>query len=432
MYRYIISQKIFKHAHYYLMELMNVDINDFKPKEPLIHDESDYSPRIVNEELCDELLKANIDFSSEFDDRFLRSHGSALRDLYIIRYGKFKRIPDLVVWPTCHEDVVLIVKLANKYFSIIIPCGGSTNTMMSLSYMKNDNSRLLISVDTTQMNKVLWIDKTSMLACVEAGIVGKDMENVLEKNGLTVGHEPDSVEFSTVGGWVATRSSGMKQQAYGNIEDIVTRLTMVTSVGVLEKNFIVPRASVGPNFDHIILGSEGTLGIITKVVLRIHPKPKVKRFGSIVFPDFDRGINFMREVSTFSKKPSSIRLNDYYHINLGFAFEYNKSLIGSIVDSIKRVGAQYLYGLDLKKISLAVYCIEGDKKDADDVEKNLFRITGKYGGTKTSRKYGERGFLLTHTNGYIRVGVILFNYLLTLTFIINVFSGFFLRFGIFD
>jgi alkyldihydroxyacetonephosphate synthase len=115
------------------------------------------------------------------------------------------------------------------------------------------------------MNRMLWLDRENLTVCFEAGIVGQDLERELQKIGLTVGHEPDSYEFSTLGGWVATRASGMKKNVYGNIEDILVRVKMVTVQGVLEKNVMAPRISCGPDFNQIIMGSEGMLGVITEV-----------------------------------------------------------------------------------------------------------------------------------------------------------------------
>lgn len=175
-----------------------MDVSTYRPVTNPVHRESDYPPPEVNEEFCSELTASNIEFSKDFNDRFHRCHGQAMKDLYILRYGKFERIPDLVVFPCSHEDVVRCVELANKYCSVIIPYAGGTNTMMTLNHSKDDR-RFFVSLDMTQMNRILWIDRKSMLACVEAGIIGKDMEDALDKEGLTVGHEPDSIELSTVG-----------------------------------------------------------------------------------------------------------------------------------------------------------------------------------------------------------------------------------------
>lgn len=388
------------------MELLHSDVANYKPYVNPVHKPSDYPPPVENPEFCKDIAEAEIDFSLEFDDRFLRCRGQATRDFYILRFGKFKRIPDIVVWPKCHKDVEIVVKLANKYRSVIIPYAGGTNITLCLNYTKKDNhERFFISLDTSQMNRILWVDRASMLACIESGIAGKDMEDALEAKGLTMGHEPDSLEFSTLGGWVATRSSGMKQQTYGNIEDIVTKATMVTSIGTLEKNFHAPRVSIGPDYDHVVMGSEGMLGVITNVVVKVHPTPSVRRCGSIMFPDFESGTNFMYEVSKFRTKPSSLRLVDNLHFQLGQALQQNSSIFGEIVDQLKKFGASFILRYDMEKVALATYLIEGEKEDADAIEQKVKDTAWKYWGITAGPKYGERAYLMTFTICYIRVSI---------------------------
>jgi alkyldihydroxyacetonephosphate synthase len=129
------------------------------------------------------------------------------------------------------------------------------------------------------------------------------------------------MEFSTLGGWIATRASGMKKNQYGNIEDILVHLTIVTPKGTLRKSCQVPRISSGPDIHHFILGSEGTLGVITDAVLKIRPLPQLVKYGSVVFPSFDEGIKFMREVARQKCAPASLRLfefNNNYYLNILF------------------------------------------------------------------------------------------------------------------
>lgn len=393
----------FKDARLQLLKVLSADIDDFKPYKNPVHKESDYPPVLKIPELSEELNEQKIEFSQEFDDRFLRCRGQATRDFYILRFHKFKRLPDLVIWPKSHEEVMKVVELANKYLAIIIPYGGGTNITLSLNYTKHDNKRFFISLDMSQMNRILWIDRVSMLACIEAGIAGKDLENALNAEGLTMGHEPDSLEFSTLGGWVATRSSGMKQQTYGNIEEMVAKISFVTSVGVMEKKYLVPRASLGPDFDQIALGSEGTLGVVTKVVVRVHKKPTERRYGSILFPDFESGSKFMYDVSKLSKKPSNIRLIDNIHYQLGNALQHNKSIIGDFIDFFKKNGASFFLRYNLNKVALATYLIEGEKDETNRVEKNIKTAAWKYWGIGGGSKYGERAYLMTFTVCYIRV-----------------------------
>lgn len=398
----------FKDARNQLLKVLNSDIGEFQRFKNPLHKESDYPPPLENLELKRELERDKIDFSQEFDDRFLRCRGQATRDFYVLRFQKFKRLPDLVIWPKNQEQVMRVVELANKYFAVIIPYGGGTNITLSLNYTKHDNKRFFISLDMSQMNRILWIDRVSMLACIEAGIAGKDLEDALSAEGLTMGHEPDSLEFSTLGGWIATRSSGMKQQTYGNIEEMVTRITFVSSAGVMEKKYLVPRASLGPDFDHIVMGSEGTLGVVTKVVIRVHNKPAVRRYGSILFPDFESGTKFMYDISKFTKKPSNVRLIDNIHFQLGNALQHNKSFVGDFVDFFKKKGASFFLRYDLNKVALATYLIEGNKDDSDCIEKNLKDAGWKYWGIGGGAKYGERAYLMTFTVCYIRVRIFSF------------------------
>lgn len=195
---------------------------------------------ILNDEFVEGIKKTKIDYSLDGMDRLIRCHGQTVFDIYQLRNGLFKRIPDIILWPKCHDEVVKIVKLAYELDIMLIPFGGGTSVSGAIT-CPQDETRSIAVVDTSQMNRLLWLDRSNLVACFESGIVGQDLERVLQAEGLTMGHEPDSIEFSTLGGWVATRASGMKKNVYGNIEDIVIRVKMVTCKGVLEKNISAPR-----------------------------------------------------------------------------------------------------------------------------------------------------------------------------------------------
>uniref|UniRef100_A0A1B0DQ65 Alkylglycerone-phosphate synthase n=1 Tax=Phlebotomus papatasi TaxID=29031 RepID=A0A1B0DQ65_PHLPP len=193
----------------------------------------------VSEEFLDNLKQLQVDFSTNGLDRLIRCHGQTLYDIETLRRGTFKRIPDVVLWPTSHEAVVDLVELANKLDIVLIPFGGGTSVSGAIT-CPQDEERTIAAVDMCQMNRMLWLDRENLVVCFEAGIVGQDLERELRKLGLTVGHEPDSYEFSTLGGWVATRASGMKKNVYGNIEDLVIRVKMVTSRGDSREEYSCP------------------------------------------------------------------------------------------------------------------------------------------------------------------------------------------------
>lgn len=164
-----------------------------QPQKPQIYPEPNLS-----EIFFESIKDLGIDHSIVGEDRLYRCHGQTLHDIYYVRNGKFKRIPDLVLWPKNHEEVVHIVKLATENDVCLIPYGGGTSVSGSIT-CPQDEKRCITVVDTSQMNRLLWLDKQNLVACFESGIVGQDLERVLQAEGLTMGHEPDSIEFSTLG-----------------------------------------------------------------------------------------------------------------------------------------------------------------------------------------------------------------------------------------
>lgn len=380
---------------------MNIDITK-QCKPPTLP--TSFPKPILTEKFINDLNANNIDYSIEGEDRLVRSHGQTLHDIYSLRRGGFKRIPDIVVWPKCHKDVELVVKLANKYDVALIPFGGGTSVSGAASCPQNE-IRCMVALDTSQMNRMLWLDKANLVVCFEAGVIGQDMENELKKVGLTVGHEPDSYEFSSLGGWVATRASGMKKNVYGNIEDLVVRVKMVTSKGTLERNVSAPRVSCGPDFNHIILGSEGMLGVITEVQLKVRPLPEVRRYGSLVFPNFSSGVKCMREVAKRRCQPASIRLVDNEQFKMGQTMRPGKSWLTSCMEYIKKIYLTAVKGFDLSQITAATLLFEGDAQSVAHQEKLIEEIAQKYGGISAGAKNGEKGYMLTFVIAYIRVGI---------------------------
>ncbi|KXJ71503.1 hypothetical protein RP20_CCG020409 [Aedes albopictus] len=349
----------------------------------------------------DGLKILGVEFSEDGMDRFMRCHGQNLEDFGNLKYNSFPKIPDLVVWPRCHEHVVKIVGLAGDYDVALVPVGGNS-AASGASTTPNVPERTVAVVDMTQMNRLLWLNKENLTACFEVGIVGQDLERTLGKQGLTMGHEPDSIEFSTLGGWIATRASGMKKNLYGNIEDLVIRIKVVTGIGVMEKQFTAPRASCGPDLDHVIFGSEGTLGIITEAVVRLRPVPAVSRHGSLVFPNFETGFNFLREVARKRLQPASIRLIDNPQFEFGQYLQPDGPWHTELVDGFKKHYLTKVCGFKMDQIVAVTLVFEGQRKSVESQEKLIYDIAVKYGGLKGGSKNGAKGYALTFVVAYIR------------------------------
>lgn len=334
-------------------------------------------------------------------DRLIRAHGQTLKDIAQLRSNSFPRIPDAIIWPETHEQVEQIVSCASRNQFVIIPFGGGTSVSGAVTCPVNEN-RPIVVLDTSDMNSILWLDKEQLLARVQAGIIGQDLEREMRARGFTVGHEPDSYEFSTLGGWVATRASGMKKNTYGNIEDLIVQIKMVTPRGVIEKNCRVPRISCGPEWDHIVMGSEGCFGVVTEVVLKIRPLPPVVHYGSLVFPDWESGFWFEREVARQRLQPSSIRLMDNEQFRFGQALKTKNSWGGVLLDGLKRLYITKIKGFDPAKLCVVTLLIEGTSEQVADREKKLNAIAAQFGGIPAGASNGENGYTLTFVIAYLR------------------------------
>lgn len=400
--RYLIGEVRLPHVAEWVRDTFNIDLGTQKPRKIQgLPTENQYQKPNVTKDVMEKITSLGISYSTKVIDRLLRSHGQTMHEIYKIQNSTYERIPDVVLWPTCHDDVVKIVSFAHENNIVVIAFGGGTSVSGAPECPKNE-TRTIISLDTSQMNRILWIDDKNLVACFECGIVGQDMERELKKFGYTTGHEPDSYEFSTLGGWVATRASGMKKNMYGNIEDLVIQLKMVTAKGVLQKNNQVPRLSCGPDFNHIVMGSEGSLGIITEVVLKIKLLPKCKKYGSIVFPTFEKGFEFMREVAKRKWQPASIRLMDNEQFKFALMLKPESTYFGLVMDGIKKFYITNIKRFDPDHMCVMTLLFEGDENEVKTNERNLYKLSKNYAGYPAGEQNGERGYMLTFVIAYVR------------------------------
>ena len=368
---------------------------------------SQYPPAVppshVKPELVEELKKllGNDAVSDEPLLRLRHGHGHTQQEMYAIKYGGLERIPDLVVFPGRQEQVVALVEAAVAHDVCLIPFGGGTNVTEALRCPAHDK-RAIVSVDMRRMNKILWIDPENHVARIEAGAVGRDIVSQLEGFGFTMGHEPDSIELSTLGGWVATHASGMKKNRYGNIEDLVLDVSVVTPRGLLSRSVVAPRESIGVDPRRWMLGSEGTLGIVTSAAVKLFPLPEVQRYGSILFPSFAAGIAFMYELTREGSPPASVRLVDNLQFQFGQALKPRSEGWRALRSKAERWYVTRLRGFDPDSMVACTLVFEGNATDVRAQEKSVYRIASRHGGMKAGGENGERGYQLTFGIAYIR------------------------------
>jgi len=380
-------------------ESFGLSVDDLSPANPK-HPE--LPAPIRAEEFLKEIEGHYYKLSFEDKDRVNHGHGHTCDDIYKLRYGSFERVPDAVIWPDQHSQVEFIVAAANRHNVVLIPYGGGTSVSSALECPPNEK-RMIISVDMHEMNRIKWIDHEARMACIEAGIIGKDLDAKLQRLGMCIGHEPDSGEFSSLGGWIATRASGMKKNVYGNIEDILISCKMVTAQGTMEKSCSVPRISTGPDVNQLVLGSEGTLGIITEAIMKIKKLPESKVYGSIVFPDFETGVACLHEIARQRCAPASIRLVDNEQFKFGQVLKpHEESKIVEFIDAAKKWYVTSYHGFSIDKMVAATLMFEGSTHDTTTQQKKVYAIASRFGGIKGGEEAGRRGYFLTYMIAYIR------------------------------
>jgi len=249
--------------------------------------------------------------STQKRDRLTHSLGKSYLDLLSLRRGIIRSPPDAVVYPEDEGEVAELLDFAQANRISVVPFAGGSSVVGGVEPARRRGFKGAITLDLRAMNHVVDVDPVSLTATVETGISGPELEEALNRKGFTLAHFPQSFQFSALGGWIATRSAGQVSTKYGKIEDMVESLTLVSPSGRLETR-AVPASASGPELKQLLIGSEGTLGVITKAKLRIKRLPEVRKYEGLMFKSFRDGINAIRETMQSGLIPAMMRLSDPY------------------------------------------------------------------------------------------------------------------------
>jgi alkyldihydroxyacetonephosphate synthase len=323
-----------RHPHFwpYAKSVLNLESDDFPRREWAF--ESIELPDAYTDERFLTKLRGCLSpsqITNDSKERVIHSYGKGFRDLFRLRQGIAANAPDLIIYPESERDVCLALRVAAERDVVLIPFGGGSNIAGCLERM--DARRMCVSLDMRRMRRILAVDKRSFTARIEAGVFGPDLEEQLSAHGMTLGHFPDSFVHSTLGGWIATRSAGMQSDKYGKIEDMVIAVRMVTPEGVLETRE-VPKSSNGIDVNHLCIGSEGTLGVITEASMRVHIVPESRQVRGYLFPEFEGGIEAMHDCVGQECMPAMVRLNDPHKTALSLAFRPPATGFSKIASSL--------------------------------------------------------------------------------------------------
>lgn len=385
-----------------MKETFHMTDDDFKVKQEMGLEEVDYDIpcRLSETQIAalEEIVgKANV--STDNYDRLSVAYGKTMVDLMRLRKHIVENVPDAVVYPKNREDIIALVKYCCEQKIPMYVYGGGSSVTRGVEAVKGG-----ITLDMRRnFNKVISFSEHNQTITVEAGMSGPKLEETLNnavstlcaKRAYTCGHFPQSFEYSSVGGWAVTRGAGQNSSYYGKIEDIVISQEYVTPIGIIKSDEF-PRNATGPSIDQIMMGSEGTFGILTHVTLRVFKyMPENRKKFSYVFKDWENGLNAAREIMQGEFGfPSVFRLSDPEETSIAFRLY---GVADTVID--KMLAAK---GYKDGKRVLMLGWSEGEKHFSKNVAKQIDKICKKHGAMYTTSivtKGWEKG---RFTDPYLR------------------------------
>jgi alkyldihydroxyacetonephosphate synthase len=237
------------------------------------------------------------------------AYGRSFRDIVRALRGDFSNPPDVVAQPRTEADVAAVLDWCGAIGAATIPYGGGSSVVGGVEPPPRERYPAVVSLDLTALDQVVEVDRTSRAARIQAGIFGPALEEQLRPHGLTLRHFPQSFEFSTLGGWIATRSGGHYATLYTHVDDFVEALRVIAPSGVIQTRRL-PGSGAGPAPERLFIGSEGALGVITEAWMRLQDRPTFRASASVTFTDFAAAAEAARRIAQAGLYPANCRLLD--------------------------------------------------------------------------------------------------------------------------
>lgn len=296
--------------------------------------------------LVEAVGEANVFTSTE--DRVRHATGCGYADLARLRGGHLEVAPDAVLLPADAGTVMRVLQICAAEGIAVVPFGGGTSVVGGLEPLGGEHSRL-ISLDLTRLREV-EVDHRSLTARLGAGLRGPEAEAALNAEGVVLGHFPQSFEYATIGGFAATRSAGQASSGYGRFDELVSSVRLIAPVGELQ-TLETPHTAAGPSLRELVVGSEGTFGVIPEVTVRVRPKPRQRRYEAWIAEDFEAGGEIVRALAQGPGLPEIIRVSDEEETEVSLALSGPRGLAGSLLNGYlglrgKRGGCLVIVGLE--------------------------------------------------------------------------------------
>ena len=332
--------------------------------------------RLAEPELAEGVAQGMQDLVGERwvrQDRFTRvthAAGKGYPDLVRVRSGQIEHAPDAVVYPGDAAEVRAVLDLCAAEGVAIVPFGGGTSVVGGVEPLRGSMTAV-ISLDLGRLDHAT-VDEKSLTAVLGAGLRGPAVESALGRHGLTLGHFPQSWEYATLGGWVATRSAGQASTGYGSIEKLVAGLRCVSPAGEVDLPG-VPATAAGPGLRQTLVGSEGVLGVITEATVRVRPLPATTHYEGWMFRSFEQGAEAFRALEQGHVVPELARLSDEAETRQAMTLTANPSLA-------RRIGSAYIGARRYSEGCLAILGFEGARQDVDVRRGRARRVMRRGGG----------------------------------------------------
>ncbi len=311
--------------------------------------------------------------------RLRHARGQSLPDWVALRWNRIPRYPDGVAFPTTDADIETLFAVARRTGACLIPYGGGTSVVGHINPPADE--RPVITVAMERMRQLLHLDETARLATFAAGVSGPHLEAQLRAHGYTFGHFPQSFEYSTLGGWIATRSSGQQSLYYGRIEDTFAGGRLLTPVGRMDLSPF-PASAAGPDLRQLVLGSEGRLGILTQATMRVRPLPEAEEFHAVFFPSWEAGLAAIRTLVQEGVRLAMLRLSDAVETATTLVLAGHPRLLHALERLLRRRGVG-------EGKCLLIFAVTGDAEQVKTGRRLAIAIAHSQGGVHVGRLMGN-------------------------------------------
>jgi alkyldihydroxyacetonephosphate synthase len=313
-------------------------------------------------------------------ERVLHAAGKGYPDLVRLRTGEPEGAPDAVLYPGGHEQLRALLELCARSSLAVVPFGGGTSVVGGVAPLRGEHGGVL-ALDMSRMSDVLELDERSATIKVQAGIRAPALERRLAARGLTLGHFPQSFEYVSLGGCAATRSAGQASSGYGAIEKMVLGLRLAAPAAEIELPPI-PASAAGPGMRQLLVGSEGTLGVISELALRVRPAPLERIYEGVFFEDFAAGEEALRTLAREHALPEVARLSDEQETRMSLALAGSGGVKG-------RAGRAYLQLRGYRGGCIAILGFEGHGEELASRRRRALALVRAHGGLAVGRAPGE-------------------------------------------